>query len=326
MISPHHIVVLLPVHNDWVSAAELIRSLDRKVSADDASVCLDVLMVDDGSVESWISTQFGSHFAAVKTIRVLPLYRNLGHQRAIATGLVYIEDKMPCQGVLVMDADGEDTPDGAVQLIRTFFASGQNTLIFAERARRVESVTFRVFYHVYKILHRALTGVTVRVGNFSILPWSYLSTLTVLSELWNHYSAAVFRSRLTFTMIPIPRGRRIAGTSRMNFVSLVTHGLGAVSVFSDVVGVRLLIASAAGSVVAMLGIVVVVSIRLFTSYAIPGWATYATGVLILIGIQLVTIAACFTFFILSARTTQSFIPRHGAMLFARKVVFVYQDV
>jgi 2-polyprenyl-3-methyl-5-hydroxy-6-metoxy-1,4-benzoquinol methylase len=80
-----------------------------------------------------------------------------------------------------------------------------------------------------------LTGISVRVGNFSILPRSYLSTLIVLSELWNHYAAAVFRSRLKFEMIPIPRGRRIAGASRMNFVSLVTHGLSAASVFSDIV-------------------------------------------------------------------------------------------
>jgi glycosyltransferase involved in cell wall biosynthesis len=323
--SDRHIVVLLPVRDDWVSVAELIRSLDRRVSADAAGVCLDVLMIDDGSVETWVPAQFEPPFAAVKTIRVLRLYRNLGHQRAIAVGLVYIEDKMPCQAVLVMDADGEDTPDGAVQLIRAFFASGGKTLIFAERARRAESFTFRAFYQVYKVLHRALTGVTVRVGNFSILPWSYLSTLTVLSELWNHYAAAVFSSRLTFTMTPIPRGRRIAGTSRMNFVSLVTHGLGAVSVFADVVGVRLLIGSAAVSILAVLGIIAVIAIRLFTDYAIPGWATYAVGVLSVILIQVMTIAACFTFFILSARTTQTFVPRRDALLFAKEVVIVCQN-
>jgi hypothetical protein len=131
-----------------------------------------------------------------------------------------------------------------------------------------------------------LTGISVRVGNFSILPRSYLGTLVVLAELWNHYAAAVFRSQLRFTMIPIPRGRRIAGTSRMNFVSLVTHGLSAVSVFADVVGVRLLIGSLAGSMIAAIGIVIVVVIRLFTNQAIPGWA-HTIGTLIIILIQLV---------------------------------------
>jgi glycosyltransferase involved in cell wall biosynthesis len=320
---PLRIVVLLPVRDDWVSAAELVRSLDRTVSAAEIDVCLDVLMVDDGSVESWLSTQFESRFDVVRTVRVLRLRRNLGHQRAIAVGLVHIEDKMPCDAVLVMDADGEDTPAGALRLIRTFSAAGGNTLVFAERARRVESFTFRAFYQIYKVLHRALTGIGVRVGNFSILPRGYLSTLIVLSDLWNHYAAAVFRSQLPFTMIPISRGRRIAGKSRMNFVSLVTHGLSAVSVFADVVGVRLLIGSLAGSLVAFIGIVIVVIIRLFTNRAIPGWATYAAGTLSIILIQLVTMAACFTFFMLSARTAMAFVPCRDALLFVKEAVNIY---
>ena len=109
---------------------------------------------------------------------------------------------------------------------------------------------FRFFYHIYRVLHRALTGVSVRVGNFSILPATFLTTLVAMSELWNHYAAAVFRSKLPFTMIPVPRGTRIAGRSRMNFTALVSHGLSAISVFGDIVGVRLLVASLAGSFLA----------------------------------------------------------------------------
>jgi hypothetical protein len=86
-------------------------------------------------------------------------------------------------------------------------------------------------YWFYKIAHRILTGVNIRVGNFSILPSSYLTTLVVMSELWNHYATSVFRSGLPVTTIPIPRGYRDAGRSRMNFVSLVVHGLSAISVF-----------------------------------------------------------------------------------------------
>jgi glycosyltransferase involved in cell wall biosynthesis len=320
---PLRVVVLMPVRDDWVSAAELVRSLDRAVSAGPFSVSLDVLMVDDGSVESCLSTGFGPPFQVVKTVRVLRLRRNLGHQRAIAVGLVHIEEDMPSDAVLVMDADGEDTPDGVLQLLREFSAAEGKVLVFAERARRAESLTFRMFYQIYKVVHRGLTGISVRVGNFSILPWSYLGTLTVLAELWNHYAAAVFRSQLRFTMTPIPRGHRIAGTSRMNFVSLVTHGLSAVSVFADVVGVRLLIGSLAGSLIAAIGIVTVVVIRVFTNQAIPGWATYAAGTLIIILIQLVTIATCFTFFMLSARTVLGFVPRRDAPLFIQEVIDLY---
>jgi glycosyltransferase involved in cell wall biosynthesis len=310
----------MPLRDDWASAAELIRQLDQTISSFPCS--LHVLLVNDGSAQSSRSADFQSRFTAVRSIRILRLRRNLGHQRAIAIGLVHVEKAIACDGVLVMDADGEDTPDGALQLLRAFSGA---TAIFAERSRRTESFMFRIFYQLYKTSHRVLTGISVRVGNFSILPSHYLVTLVVMSELWNHYAAAVFRSGLPFTTTPIPRGYRITGTSRMNFVSLTAHGMSAISVFGDVVGVRLLMASIAGSVMAALGILVVAGIRLFTDRAIPGWATYSIGTLAIILIQFVTMATSFTFTVLSNRINLSFVPLRDYELFVEDAQDIYSN-
>ena len=312
------IVVLMPLRDDWPSAAELIRRLDKVLSS--FAYTIEIFLVDDGSVQRYNPDDFRSHFSAVQAIRILRLRRNLGHQRAIAIGLAYVQKTTSCDAVLVMDSDGEDTPEGVVELLRAYSVTNKSKAIFAERSRRSESFVFRSFYHLYRVLHRAFTGISVRVGNFSILPAQYLNTLVVMSELWNHYAASVFRSRLPFTMIPIPRGTRIAGTSRMNFAALVSHGLSAISVFGDVVGVRLLIGSLGGSLLAALGIVLVVIIRLFTHRAIPGWATYATGTLAIIMIQFITIATSFTFFVLSSRTNLGFVPLRDYSLFVEEVV------
>jgi glycosyltransferase involved in cell wall biosynthesis len=310
----------MPLRDDWTSAAELIRLLDQAISS--YSCTVDVLLVDDGSVQDYRSTDFQSRFAVLRSIQILRLRRNLGHQRAIAIGLVHVEKAMPCDAVLVMDSDGEDTPDGALQLLRAF--SGTK-VIFAERSRRTESFVFRLFYQVYKLLHRMLTGVSVRVGNFSILPSGYLGTLVVMSELWNHYAAAVFRSGLPFTTTPIPRGHRIAGTSRMNFVSLAAHGMSAISVFGDVVGVRLLIASMAGALMAALGIIAVTAIRIFTNRAIPGWATYSIGILAVVLLQFITVATTFTFTMLSNRVNLSFVPLRDYQLFVANSLYIYHN-
>jgi glycosyltransferase involved in cell wall biosynthesis len=312
----------MPVRDDWASAAELIRRLDRTLST--FQCILNILLVDDGSVERFKATDFQSRFAVVQSIRILRLRRNLGHQRAIGMGIVHTARAGACDAVLVMDADGEDTPEGALELLHAFSESSQDEIaIFAERSRRTESLAFRVSYRLYKITHRIFTGISVRVGNFSILPPAYLSTLVVMSELWNHYAAAVFRSGLPFTTIPIPRGYRIAGKSRMNFVSLVTHGMSAISVFGDIVGVRMLIASLAATFMAVLGILTVIAIRLFTHLAVPGWATYTIGTLIVIIIQLITIAAGFTFTMLANRSNLNFIPLRDYELFVLEDLEVY---
>jgi len=317
---PLRLVVVMPVRDDWPSALELIRRVDELVST--RSCVVRICLIDDGSVERYESG-LQTDFLKVRAVRILRLRRNLGHQRAIAIGLAYIQSTMACDAVLVMDSDGEDTAEGVGALLDAYLTGNRPQAIFAERARRSESLFFRFFYALYRGTHRALTGIRVRVGNFSILPFEYLNTLVAMSELWNHYAAAVFRSRLPFSMIPIARGKRITGASKMDFVSLVAHGLSAISVFGDVVGVRLLIASLLGFALAGIGIVLVVAIRVFTNWAIPGWATYATGVLAIIMIQFITIAASFTFFVLSSRMNLGFVPLRDYSLFVDHVLDIY---
>lgn len=315
------VVILLPLRDDWKSASELIRRLDKVLLGHPGT--FQILVVDDGSIQKATPDTFQRSYSTVGGVRVLRLRRNLGHQRAIAIGLAYLENTTPCDAVLIMDADGEDTPEGALQLLEAFTAQQGTVAVFAERSRRSEVFIFKFFYMLYRLLHHALTGVRVQVGNFSILPAAHLNTLVVVSETWNHYAAAVFRSKLPLIMIPIARGRRIDGSSQMNFVSLVGHGLSAISVFGDVVGIRLLISSIAGSFLAGLGILGVILIRFLTDRAIPGWATYVTGMLVIIVIQLISIAASFTFFVLSSRTNFGFIPSRDYHLFVAETTDFY---
>ncbi len=322
--SPLKIIVLIPLRDDWASSAELIRRLDQTLAA--YPCILDVLIVDDGSQQACNPADFQSQFTVVRTIRILRLRRNLGHQRAIAIGLVHVEQSLACDAVLVMDADGEDTADGALQLIRAYSECQPGTqAIFAERSRRTESLIFRFCYLLYKGLHRLLTGIGVRVGNFSILPSSQLSTLVVMSELWNHYAAAVFRSGLPFTMIPIPRGHRITGTSKMNFISLAAHGMSAISVFGDVVGVRLLAGSIAALLLPILSIVGVALFRLFTGHPVPGWTFYTIGAIAIVLIPFITIATSFTFTLLSSRMHFSFVPLRDCALFVAGTQDIYPN-
>jgi hypothetical protein len=313
----------MPLLNDWTSAAELIKCIDKSISS--VSFRIEIVLVDDGSVQMCERSIFPTSLSAIHAIRILRLRRNLGHQRAIAVGLMHTKTTIDCDAVVVMDADGEDTPEGLARLLDAYSINGRSKAIFAERSRRLESLLFRTFYLFYKILHRALTGVSVRVGNFSILPSEYLDTLSVMPELWNHYAAAVFRSKLPFTTVPIPRGRRTSGTTQMNFVALAYHGLSAISVFGDIVGVRLLIGSLAGALLAGLAIFAIIAVRFMTDWAIPGWATYSVGLLAIILLQFVTIATSFTFVVLSNRTNFSFLPSRDYAVFVAETADLYSD-
>ena len=296
------VVVLMPVFNDWDAAAEVVKRL--RTTLVDFSVS--ILLINDGSSlkPNWHPSTDGSKLP----VSILHLRRNIGHQRAIAVGLTWIYEHIQGDAVLVMDADGEDTPEEALKLLLAFQKGGGDRIIFAERYKRAEGLMFRILYRFYRFLHLLLTGIPVRVGNFSVLPFSNLSTLVILSELWNHYVAAVFKSKLPFSAIPTSRGVRLAGKSKMNLVSLVTHGLSAIAVFGETVTIRLLFASAAAAALFLALIAIVVSIRIGTNQAIPGWATNAGGILMLALLQVITVGSILTFSLLASRQNLSFLP------------------
>ena len=306
--------MVIPVYNDWAAARQLLERVGRAVPCKAR-----VLLVDDASTEE-PEAPWPRDLAQIEGVSILHLRRNLGHQRAIAIGLVYVYRNWPgIDALVVMDADGEDRPQDLPALLDRFASEGGSKVVFAARAKRLESATFRFFYHTYRILHRALTGVAVRVGNFSVIPPRALGRLMVVSELWNHYAAAVFRARIPHTSIPLPRGERLAGRSQMNFVSLLVHGLGAISVFSDVVGARLLVLTAGAVVVAIALVGVVAGVRLFTDLAVPGWATYVTGILLIVLAQALIVSLALVFIIVSGRAATGFLPLRDAEFFIDRV-------
>src|SRR5262249_56545803 len=112
----------------------------------------------------------------------------------------------------------------------------------------------------------------------------------------------IIKAGILYVEVSTKRGLRLSGHSRMNFVSLVIHGLGAVSVHSDVIGVRALVAMLAIIIVSMAGILVVVILRVFTGLAIPGWASFVTLSFLVLMMQAGMVGFLFFFFIFSYRS------------------------
>jgi hypothetical protein len=319
--SNDRIVVLTPLYNDWESLRLLLAQLDEELARH--GIRAQVLVVDDGSSQQPEEPFCTGPYESLTKVEVLILRRNLGHQRAIAIGLAYMEQHIECRCVIVMDSDGEDSPLDVPRLLARFEQEGGSKIVFAERAKRSESLMFQAFYHLYRWLHFVLTGIRVRVGNFSVIPGSRLGGLVVVSELWNHFAAAVFKSKQPPCSLPTERAKRLSGHSRMNFSGLVIHGLSALSVFSETIGARLLILNSIVLVAAAGGVVAVVVLRMGMHVGIPGWATNVVGILLVIMLQTTMLTVLFCFGILGGRQATAFIPRRDYVQFVGPVRTVY---
>jgi polyisoprenyl-phosphate glycosyltransferase len=264
-----NLTIITPVFNDW----ESLSVLAGKIAGLPALQAFDVTLVgvDDGSreVHPPAETALTGCLAHVAVVR---LNSNLGHQRAIALGLAYVHEKLSPDLVVVMDSDGEDSPQVIGDMLAAQ-ATSPGAIIVAQRVKRSENFVFRAFYAIYKNIFRSLTGRPISFGNFSLIPAARLPNLLFNSGIWNNFAATILKCRLDIVFVPTVRGKRYAGESRMNFTSLMIHGFSAISVFTDVVIGRILFLLVALSVLTAAGVIGVIAVKLFSDVFVPGYAT-----------------------------------------------------
>ena len=111
----------------------------------------------------------------------------------------------------------------------------------------------------------------------------------------------------------------------MNYVQLVIHGLSAISIYGDVIGVRALMATLIMAVISVVLIIIAIVVRSMTDLAIPGWATYVVGLSFIILLQSVTISFSFVFLILNGRNNYSFLPLRDYQYFILDVQRVFPE-
>ena len=277
MSHTYQFVVVMPIYEDQEASSRLFQELYSEYGTS-----VYVVVVDDGSVRQPVGVDALEAYGLAGV--VITLKRNVGHQRAIAIGINYVAEHLKdIEHTVVMDSDGEDTP-ASIRTLITALRSPPVDVVVAERKSRVETLRFRTFYLVYKCLFSLLTGRKISFGNFMALKRNAICRLAVMPEIWTHVASAVLTSKLRINTLPIDRGPRYAGKSKMNFVGLALHGFRGLMVFAEDVLVRVGIVCALIATTTVLGGLTAIALKL-AGFATPGWFSVAMGILFLTFLQ-----------------------------------------
>ncbi len=314
-MAKEHFAFLLPVFNDWSSFEVVLACIDKL--AGDSDLCVSVVAVNDGST-SEMPERFGdgARYPNLESLEVMNLVCNMGHQRAIAIGLPEILGRAKYDAVIVMDADGEDDPNDLPTLIDAY-RRNPAAIVLAQRMRRSEGILFRVCYWIYKQVFRALTGHNISFGNYCLLPVAAAKRLIYKPNLWNSLPATVLLSRVPYILTPTRRGKRIDGVSHMSLVSLILHGLHAVTVFSEAVVIRLSIFVAGTT---LLGMAAVMLFRLSTDFFVRGQASSMIGILLVILLQVLFLVGSTSLLVLQNRSLKQMIPAVDYSVYIEDIV------
>jgi len=292
------IICLTPTYNDWESFQLLVEGIKNEFATKASDYSVQIVVVDDGSTDSIGVSALPNDI----TINIVTLKKNLGHQRAIAAGLQFIHsEKTDYDFVIVLDSDGEDRPQDIFKLVAKCEELSEKKIVFAQRKKRQEPILFKTGYLIYKQIFKLFTGAQINFGNFSCIPHQLLKKVVLQENLWNHYSGSIIQSKMPFDKVVIDRGKRYVGKSKMNFTSLVLHGLSSISVYFDSLCVRILKFSLFGVLACVIGVLMVLYFRFFTSSSIPGWASSLILLMFSIMLQLSSVTLIVLLMQLSSR-------------------------
>jgi len=291
--------IVTPVYRD-VSSFEILRERLLEVLGPEADTTF--IVIDDTAGQDEQIERLHQH-ADVTVLR--PPF-NLGHQRAIVYALRKILPRVgDDDAVVTLDADGEDQPSDLPRLLAALQGEGgerrlKQQVVLALRTKRRESLGFKVFYRLFRLMFRSLTGATVRSGNFAAMPGGLAKRVLLHPTFDLSYSSAILALDVPVEYVPCERGERYEGRSKMTYGRLAMHGLRMLMPFTDRIAIRALAAFVFFGVLGGVLAFVVVCLKLFTSSAIPGWTSYiALGALI---VSLVALGNFVSLFVLFSQT------------------------
>lgn len=283
MNSEFLISIVVPCFNE---SEGLLRFHQRlSVVIDDISESVEILYVDDGSVDD-TSDIIGSLCTEDPIVGVIKLSRNFGKEAALTAGI----DHARGDAVIVIDADLQDPPECIPDMLKAFHG-GFDVVAMRRGDRSTDSFSKRVSaLWFYRILGQ-LSAVPIpkNVGDFRLLSRRAVDAVKSMPER-NRYMKGLF-AFVGFKTIELEyrRESRDAGSSKWPALKLVSLALDGITSFS-IAPLRL--ASLAGGAVAFsafsYGAVVLTKTMLFGE-SVAGFPSLAVMITFLGGAQLMAI-------------------------------------
>ena len=223
-------LIIIPIYNDWDSVHELVVRINNEIKPVNHKIS--IIIINDSSNQKNNFELIPAN--NIQSVKILTLSQNIGHCKAIASTLKYIDANMDYDHIIPMDGDGEDRPEEILDFIKIIDSADETVeIVTANRIKRSEGIVFRICYQLHKFITFLLVGKMVRFGNYSCLSKKAVQKLISDSSIWVSYSGAVIKNFSNIKSIQSSRGKRYFGPSKMNFFKLIKHSLSIPAVFKE---------------------------------------------------------------------------------------------
>ena len=276
--------VVIPCFNEEEVIGETVRRL-RKLCDELTDFRTELIFVDDGSRDR-TRALLRQAAADDPRIRLVAFARNFGHQIAVTAGL----DTAQGDAIVLIDADLQDPPELIPEMLNKW-QEGYDVVYGTRTERPGESAfklaTARAFY---RILNR-LSDVPIPLdtGDFRLVSKVVADQLRAMPERDRFVRGMVSWVGFKQTPMPYARAERFAGSTKYPLKKMLRFATDGILSFSTKplqisIGLGMFCA-----ILAIIGILYSLYLRMFTSHWVEGWTALMITILFLGGVQLISI-------------------------------------
>lgn len=273
---------VVPVFNEGAGIARFLEELHQ--CAAQITSRLELVVVNDGSTDDSAAQilQCAERFQ----VHYLELSRNFGKECALQAGLDAAEGDCVC----ILDADFQHPAKLIPSMVRRWQAGIDMVYAVCDRAdreswpRRLARATVNRLLSSQTQLH-----IPIGAGDFRVLDRKVVQVLCSLPERTRFMKGLYAWSGFKTEAIPYEPEQRRSGTSKYGVTKLAGLAITGITAFSTA---PLRLVSLLGLTIALAAVLSgawIVFERLFMNQPIPGFATLAASILLLSGVQLLSL-------------------------------------
>ena len=273
--------VVAPCFNEEGVLHELYRRISQVL--DGSGETWELVLVNDGSRDRTPEIMRELH-AQDERVKVVDFARNFGHQIAVTAGMDYAQG----DAVVLIDADLQDPPELILEMLAKWREGYE--VVYAIRAERKGETWFKEFTAkmFYRIIYK-ITDIDIPMdtGDFRLMDRKVVNALKTMHEKHRFMRGMSVWVGFRQTGVKYVRAERYAGETKYPLKKMLKFAMDGITSFSYF---PLQLATYIGFVAALLavlGIIVTIILRLSGSHAFLGQATTLVSVLFLGGVQLI---------------------------------------
>ncbi len=280
------ISIVVPCYNEQEVFGETYKRLTETFEQlDKNKYHYEIIFVNDGSKDNTLE-QIQNVIKLDSRVKGINFSRNFGHQIAITAGL----DNCKGDAAVVIDADLQDPPTVILEMVKKW-EEGYD-VIFGKRRERAGESTFKLVTAkwFYRFINRLSdVDMPLDTGDFRLMDRNALDQFLRMRETYRFVRGMVAWIGFKQTFVEYDRESRFAGTTKYPLKKMLRLASDAILSFSNT---PLKVATFVGfitSIIAFVGILYSLYMRLFTENFVEGWTLLMISVLLIGGIILLVL-------------------------------------